>query len=52
MLAGGDGRRSGHDTNKVLVPLAGRRVFTWSIRWAREFPHVTHTVLVVREPDI
>ena len=52
MLAGGDGQRAGHDTNKVLVPLAGRRVFTWSIRWAREFPRVTHTVLVVREPDL
>jgi 2-C-methyl-D-erythritol 4-phosphate cytidylyltransferase len=51
MLAGGEGRRAGHDTNKVLLPLAGRRVFTWSIRWARELPHVTHTVLVIREQD-
>jgi 2-C-methyl-D-erythritol 4-phosphate cytidylyltransferase len=51
VLAGGDGRRVGQDTNKVLLPLAGRRVFTWSIRWARELPHVTHTVLVIRERD-
>ncbi len=51
MLAAGDGRRSGHHTNKVLLPLAGRRVFTWSIRWARELPAVTHTVLVIREQD-
>ncbi len=51
MLAGGDGQRVGHDTNKVLLPLAGRRVFTWSIRWARQLAHVTHTVLVIREQD-
>lgn len=51
MLAAGDGRRSGHHTNKVLLPLAGRRVFTWSIRWARLLPSITHTVLVVREED-
>ncbi|CUR55462.1 4-diphosphocytidyl-2C-methyl-D-erythritol synthase [metagenome] len=51
MLAAGEGRRSGHHTNKVLLPLAGRRVFTWSIRWARLLPSITHTVLVVREED-
>ncbi len=51
MLAAGEGRRSGHDTNKVLLPLAGRRVFTWSIRWARELSAVTHTVIVIREQD-
>ncbi len=51
MLAAGDGRRSGHHTNKVLLPLAGRRVFTWSIRWARALTSVTHTVIVVREQD-
>jgi 2-C-methyl-D-erythritol 4-phosphate cytidylyltransferase len=51
MLAAGEGRRVGHDTNKVLLPLAGRRVFTWAIRWARELPEVTHTVLVIREQD-
>ena len=41
----------GHDTNKVLLPLAGRRVFTWSIRWAHSLPHVSHVVLVIRESD-
>jgi 2-C-methyl-D-erythritol 4-phosphate cytidylyltransferase len=51
MLAAGEGRRTGHHTNKVLLPLAGRRVFTWSIRWARILPAITHTVLVVREED-
>ena len=51
MLAAGDGRRAGHETNKVLLPLAGRRVFTWAIRWAAALPEVTHQVLVIREQD-
>jgi 2-C-methyl-D-erythritol 4-phosphate cytidylyltransferase len=51
MLAAGEGSRVGHDTNKVLLPLAGRRVFTWAIRWATRLPHVTHLVLVIREQD-
>jgi len=51
MLAAGEGRRTGHHTNKVLLPLAGRRVFTWSIDWARRLPAVTSTVLVIREQD-
>lgn len=51
MLAAGEGRRLGHDTNKVLLPLSGRRVFTWSIRWAQSLPHVSHIVLVIREAD-
>ncbi len=51
MLAAGEGRRVGHDTNKVLLPLAGRRVFTWSIRWATTLPNVSHVVLVIREGD-
>lgn len=51
MLAAGEGRRVGHDSNKVLLPLAGRRVFTWAIRWARELSTVAHTVLVIREQD-
>lgn len=52
MLAAGDGTRAGHHTNKVLLPLAGRQVFTWSIRWARLLPGVAHTVLVVRDSDV
>ncbi len=51
MLAAGEGRRTGHHTNKVLLPLAGRRVFTWSIRWARLLPYVERTLLVIREDD-
>ena len=51
MLAAGEGRRSGHHTNKVLLPLAGRGVFTWSIESARRLETVTRTVLVIREED-
>lgn len=51
MLAAGEGRRSGHHTNKVLLPLAGRAVFTWSIESARRLEAVTRTVLVIREED-
>lgn len=51
MLAAGEGRRSGHQTNKVLLPLAGRRVFTWPIQSSRALACVTHTVLVIREED-
>ncbi|MCD4533811.1 2-C-methyl-D-erythritol 4-phosphate cytidylyltransferase [Nocardioides sp. cx-169] len=51
MLAAGEGRRTGHHTNKVLLPLAGRRVFTWSLGWARRLPTVTRTLLVIREQD-
>lgn len=51
VLAAGEGTRAGHDTNKVLLPLAGRRVFTWSIRWAHSLPQVAQVVLVIREAD-
>ena len=51
ILAAGEGRRTGHHTNKVLLPLAGRRVFTWSIRWARLVPEVCRTLVLVREQD-
>ena len=51
ILAAGEGRRTGHQTNKVLLPLAGRRVFTWSIRWARLVPEVTRTLVLIREQD-
>lgn len=41
----------GHDTNKVLLPLAGRRVFTWPIRWAASLPNIALIVLAVRSGD-
>lgn len=51
LLAAGDGRRSGHHTNKVLLPLAGRRVLTWSIRRATVLPSIVRVVVVIREQD-
>lgn len=51
LLAAGNGQRSGHATNKVLLPLAGRRVFTWSLDWTAPVREITHTVLVVRGSD-
>jgi 2-C-methyl-D-erythritol 4-phosphate cytidylyltransferase len=51
VLAAGEGRRAGHETNKVLLPLAGHPVFTWSIRSATTLPDVSHVVLVVRDTD-
>ena len=51
LLAAGEGRRTGHATNKVLLPLSGRRVFTWSMRWARAVPGLQRSVLVIREQD-
>jgi len=51
MLAAGEGPRTGRHTNRVLLPLAGRRDLTWAIRWARMLPEVCRTVLVIREQD-
>lgn len=51
ILAAGDGRRVGHDTNKVLLPLAGRRVFTWAINSAASLSNISRIVLVIREGD-
>lgn len=51
LLAAGEGRRVGAGTNKVLLPMAGAPVFTWSLRVALATPHVAQVVLVVRPED-
>lgn len=51
LLAAGEGRRVGTGTNKVLLPLLGVPVFTWSLRRAFELPCVSHVVLVIRPED-
>jgi len=51
LLAAGEGRRVGAGTNKVLLPLLGEPVFTWSLRHALDLPGVTHVVLVIRPED-
>ena len=51
LLAAGEGRRVGAGRNKVLLPLLGSPVFTWSLRHALDLPGVTHLVLVIRPED-
>jgi 2-C-methyl-D-erythritol 4-phosphate cytidylyltransferase len=51
LLAAGEGRRVGAGTNKVLLPLLGEPVFTWSLRQVLELPGVVEVVLVIRPED-
>ena len=51
ILAGGSGSRVAAALNKVYLPLAGRRVVSWSFTWAREVPEIGTFVLVVRPED-
>ena len=51
LLAAGNGTRVGSDTNKVLLPLAGRRVLNWSLTWTGELAWCVRTVVVLREQD-
>jgi 2-C-methyl-D-erythritol 4-phosphate cytidylyltransferase len=52
VLAGGSGTRVGVGLNKVYLPLAGRRVVSWSLESAAEVPGVVAVVLVVRPDDV
>jgi 2-C-methyl-D-erythritol 4-phosphate cytidylyltransferase len=51
VLAGGSGSRVAAALNKVYLPLAGRRVVSWSFSWAREVAEIGTFVLVVRPED-
>jgi 2-C-methyl-D-erythritol 4-phosphate cytidylyltransferase len=51
VLAGGSGSRLGAEVNKVYLPLAGRRVISWSFEWARQLEQIVRFVLVVRAQD-
>jgi 2-C-methyl-D-erythritol 4-phosphate cytidylyltransferase len=51
VLAGGSGSRVGAGINKVYLPLAGRRLVSWSLQWASQVPEVGTFVLVVRPED-
>jgi 2-C-methyl-D-erythritol 4-phosphate cytidylyltransferase len=51
VLAGGSGSRAGSALNKVYLPLAGRRLISWSFTWAAEVDAVDQLVLVVRPED-
>ena len=52
VLGGGSGTRLGAQVNKVYLPLAGRRVLSWSLQWAAQVPQVSRFVLVVRPDDV
>ena len=51
VLAAGAGSRVGHTRNKVFLPLAGRRILTWSLDALRRIGGVDRLVLVVRPED-
>lgn len=52
MLGGGSGSRVGATVNKVYLPLAGRKVVSWSFTWASQVASVVQYVLVVRPEDL
>jgi 2-C-methyl-D-erythritol 4-phosphate cytidylyltransferase len=51
VLAAGSGTRFGAEQSKVFLPLAGRRVFTWSLRSFASVRSIRRLVLVIREID-
>jgi 2-C-methyl-D-erythritol 4-phosphate cytidylyltransferase len=51
VLAAGAGTRVGNSRNKVYLPLAGRRLVTWSLELFREIPGIGRLVLAVRHCD-
>jgi 2-C-methyl-D-erythritol 4-phosphate cytidylyltransferase len=51
VLAAGSGTRVGNSRNKVYLPLAGRRIVTWSLELFRKIPGIGRLVLVVRDDD-
>jgi 2-C-methyl-D-erythritol 4-phosphate cytidylyltransferase len=51
VLAAGSGTRVGSSRNKVYLPLAGRRIVTWSLELLRRTPGIARLVLVVRDRD-
>ena len=51
VLAAGDGSRVASPDNKVFLPLAGRRMISWSLNTFAEVTSICRVVLVVREVD-
>lgn len=51
VLASGAGTRVGADLNKVFLPLAGRRIVSWSLSAFAKVPEVGVLVLVTRPQD-
>jgi 2-C-methyl-D-erythritol 4-phosphate cytidylyltransferase len=51
VLAGGSGARMGAGMNKVYLPLAGRRLVSWSLAAFSRVPEIGALVLVARPDD-
>ena len=51
VLAGGRGSRVGADGNKAYLPLAGRRMVTWTLQSLAEVREVARVLLVTRRED-
>jgi 2-C-methyl-D-erythritol 4-phosphate cytidylyltransferase len=51
LLAAGSGSRVGAEVNKVLLPLAGRPVLSWSVHTVAGLPYVDRVVVVHRPED-
>lgn len=51
VLAAGSGSRFGARQSKVFLPLAGRTVFTWSLRTFAGVESIRRLILVIREID-
>jgi 2-C-methyl-D-erythritol 4-phosphate cytidylyltransferase len=51
LLAAGNGSRVGREINKVFLPLAGRRVLTWSLDSTARLPNLVSTVVVLQDHD-
>ena len=51
VLAGGSGTRMGAGMNKAYLPLAGRRLVSWSLAAFRRVPEIGVLVLVARPED-
>ena len=51
VLAGGSGARLGSSINKVFLPLAGRRVVSWSLSAFARVKEIDRIVLVIRSQD-
>jgi 2-C-methyl-D-erythritol 4-phosphate cytidylyltransferase len=52
VLAAGTGTRVGDSRNKVFLPLAGRRIVTWSLELLDRVPNLGRLVLAVRAEDL
>lgn len=51
VLAAGKGTRVGAEHNKAYLPLAGRRMVSWTLETLTQVPELVRTVLVIRPDD-